>query len=904
MPLPINITHKFTLTRHTKAINTLAISPGGSLLLSGGNDGHVVVWSLTSGEMLQEICVPSAGFISCTAWLKLADQDEDTFVFGASDGNIHLYQRSRAIESLAWDPQHRRLASAGNGKVCVWKFITDQKSFAPVPSSAEKQPYVVQSVHFLDDGSSIVVSYLESGYIFCYSIDPWDLKWKKKANGRIGDTFLDGQHLLISNLRDSVDKYTLPTLYHSQSYHHAILVNVPQQLAVTRESGLLIVGGDDGFAQIFDYQTGAFRDKLDHGSAGDLVVTVATFEGVQGCTIVTGSALEGHSNIKVWKQEQQRITANILHRSNAAAPLDSPDAWSLVLKWAEETIDIGTFTISMSQKFGPRYIEAEWRDIMTSVFLCWENKESASTVVVAAMEARGVVLPSSDLSIEPSTSKSQSQPLSHRRKQNRDSGQATSRSLRKRARKMANQFLDVEAQVDEGEESEDEEEDAEGFIIPDANTDMGTSPQRRPVMPHCMMSTSSSRFKHVINEIAGRYVDGTTNEHSMSQPDNSDSDDQSEEVPQSPPPAILDTAGIWESIRDWMFGSLNYEKLMDILDSQYDHNPNIQYWEDFLSTLTFLLDLGEISVTHSPAGTHQDFHRAPPCPSSPSLLPNDMEQTLMWVVNIIPSSSVDFIVKAWNQAGLTATLYKNLPHRSTVCAVGPSTFLLAVPVSHISCVCGWSLVPFEDRISLSPVFGCSEPPLPGWYTISKHGMYKGDVAYGLSFEGESGELRVLIASQTLKPPKCWPGDDIGQAHHARRLFSPNQFRGKQLVPYHGWSHYEYKKETYISGLLLISLRLNQVAPLPTPTPHQIALHVASMVSPAFMTTTYQTYNQQFWKENDIVVVSNSAYFEKHGVLLEIEHASCLARVYLLLEGEEFSFPLSNLHRKYVLGDVV
>ncbi|KAI9459264.1 hypothetical protein HD554DRAFT_2041927 [Boletus coccyginus] len=168
----------------------------------------------------------------------------------------------------------------------------------------------------------------------------------------------------------------------------------------------------------------------------------------------------------------------------------------------------------MSQKFGPQYIEAEWRDIMTSVFLCWENEESASTVVVAAMEARGIVLPSSDPSIEPSTSKSQSQPSSHRRKQNCDSGQATSRSLRKRARKMANRFLDVEAQVDEGEESEDEEEDAEGFIIPDANTDMGMSPQRRPVVPRCMTSASLSRFKHVVNEIAGRYVDGATNERS------------------------------------------------------------------------------------------------------------------------------------------------------------------------------------------------------------------------------------------------------------------------------------------------------------------------------------------------------------------------------------------------------
>jgi WD40 repeat protein len=117
------------------------------LICIAGNDSRVVVWSLSSGEMLQEICVPSAGFISCVAWIKLTDRDEDTFVFSASDGNIHLYQRTSenpvfcflsitlahvdAIESLSWDPQHLRLASVGNGEVCVWKFSPDKSKYKP-----------------------------------------------------------------------------------------------------------------------------------------------------------------------------------------------------------------------------------------------------------------------------------------------------------------------------------------------------------------------------------------------------------------------------------------------------------------------------------------------------------------------------------------------------------------------------------------------------------------------------------------------------------------------------------------------------------------------------------------------------------------------------------------------------
>ncbi|KAF8835205.1 WD40 repeat-like protein [Paxillus ammoniavirescens] len=270
---------KFTLTRHTNAINAVAINSQGSMLLSGGKT--VVVWNLVSGEMMQEICVLAAGFISCLAWIKVTDRDDDGFVFGASDSNIHLYEQGKdtpifsfvsitlahagTIESMAWNSDHRHLASVGNGELQVWKACPDE-SFVALANDLEKLSYMARSIHFCDNGSSVLVSYLESGFIFCYSIEPWNLKWKKQANGRIGNTCLDGQHLFVSNLRDGVDKYVLPQMHCVQSYHHTILVNVLLQISVAREVGRVILGGDNGFARIFDYQTGAFWEKLDHGS--------------------------------------------------------------------------------------------------------------------------------------------------------------------------------------------------------------------------------------------------------------------------------------------------------------------------------------------------------------------------------------------------------------------------------------------------------------------------------------------------------------------------------------------------------------------------------------------------------------------------------------------------------------
>jgi hypothetical protein len=51
-----------------------------------------MVWSLTSGEMIQEIVLPVAGYISAITWIYVDDRGETNFAFGASDGNVQIYE--------------------------------------------------------------------------------------------------------------------------------------------------------------------------------------------------------------------------------------------------------------------------------------------------------------------------------------------------------------------------------------------------------------------------------------------------------------------------------------------------------------------------------------------------------------------------------------------------------------------------------------------------------------------------------------------------------------------------------------------------------------------------------------------------------------------------------------------
>ena len=77
---------------------------------------------------------------------------------------------------------------------------------------------------------------------------------------------MDSNFLSQTYATVSTDMYVLPTMHLAQSYHHTILINAPLQVSVARESGWVVVGGDDGFTWVFDYQTGTFREKLEHGS--------------------------------------------------------------------------------------------------------------------------------------------------------------------------------------------------------------------------------------------------------------------------------------------------------------------------------------------------------------------------------------------------------------------------------------------------------------------------------------------------------------------------------------------------------------------------------------------------------------------------------------------------------------
>jgi hypothetical protein len=96
-------------------------------------------------------------------------------------------------------------------------------------------------------------------------------------NIRSGNAVLcpDSKYIFVTNLVNGVDQYTFPTLERVQTFHHNIVHNYPLQVATLQQAAFIVVGGDNGFARVFEHRNGQLFAQLKHGDDGDTVQAVA-----------------------------------------------------------------------------------------------------------------------------------------------------------------------------------------------------------------------------------------------------------------------------------------------------------------------------------------------------------------------------------------------------------------------------------------------------------------------------------------------------------------------------------------------------------------------------------------------------------------------------------------------------
>lgn len=89
----------------------------------------------------------------------------------------------------------------------------------------------------------------------------------------------DGRSLIVTNLKDGVDIYSLPPGQPLRAFKHNIARNVPLTVSSALGGSIIVVGSDDGHARVYDPHLGIMVCVLQHGNGMRLLRLLTAHQG-------------------------------------------------------------------------------------------------------------------------------------------------------------------------------------------------------------------------------------------------------------------------------------------------------------------------------------------------------------------------------------------------------------------------------------------------------------------------------------------------------------------------------------------------------------------------------------------------------------------------------------------------
>ncbi|MEO8391734.1 MAG: protein kinase [Chloroflexota bacterium] len=179
---------------HTDGVRTVAFSPDGRLLASGGRDNLILIWNVASGQLVGQALTGHTGWINAIAF----SPDGSTLASASEDGTIRLWdvQSARligqpltghtgAVRSVTFSPDGRLLASAGaDHTVRLW----DVETGAADGQALSEHSDVVWDVVFSPDGKTLASASADQ------TVRLWDVASRKP----IGDPLVGHSNWVLS----------------------------------------------------------------------------------------------------------------------------------------------------------------------------------------------------------------------------------------------------------------------------------------------------------------------------------------------------------------------------------------------------------------------------------------------------------------------------------------------------------------------------------------------------------------------------------------------------------------------------------------------------------------------------------------------------------------------------------
>jgi WD40 repeat protein len=174
-----------TLTGHNEEIRSLAFSPTDPILVSGGHDGDVSLWDISSPYPVVQVLGNSAGWIRTVAF----DSTGRHMVSAHGNGQVRLWEivpehplsepgilpgHASYIRAIAFSPNRDEpmlVSAAEDGTIRIWHVENGQAVVRTVPIRQDSPGLKVSSLSFNADGSSLAIADERGGV---WKIDPRD----------------------------------------------------------------------------------------------------------------------------------------------------------------------------------------------------------------------------------------------------------------------------------------------------------------------------------------------------------------------------------------------------------------------------------------------------------------------------------------------------------------------------------------------------------------------------------------------------------------------------------------------------------------------------------------------------------------------------------------------------------
>lgn len=244
-----------TLEGHSDHIEALSFSPDGDTLASGSKDKEIILWNTATGEKIRDYedsdgdGVLSLAFSPDGKTLAAGNEDESITLWDPQSGEKirTLKEHSDDVYSVAFSPDGKILASgSGDETIILWDTVTGEKR-----STLKGHKDSVNSVAFTPDGQVLASGSSDK------TIALWNIASGEKIN-------------VLTDNKDSV-----------------------QSVAFSPDGKLLVSGNEDKTITIWDAQTG---NKLKTLSGHNEMITSVLFS-PDGSSLISASE---DRNIIVW----------------------------------------------------------------------------------------------------------------------------------------------------------------------------------------------------------------------------------------------------------------------------------------------------------------------------------------------------------------------------------------------------------------------------------------------------------------------------------------------------------------------------------------------------------------------------------------------------------------------------